>query len=394
MKILYINDEFRSEDGSNYHALGILFGLEYFLGKENVIPYPEPQDGSKKKQNIKILLLKNKFKTILQIIRFFRKKIKTHSNSIYIIKKLNKLNFTPTHIISRSTLFDTTAIHVSKYFNAKLIYEINSPMFYESSIIRKEPLKNAIKKWEGNILRKSNYIYTVSEKASEMLRNEYRISKNKFIVIPNGYREDLFFENIHQREDIRKIIRNEESFEGKFIVTFFGSLKRWHGINELCKTALLLKEYKQIVFLVMGDGEMKNLILNYSSKNKNMIFKGKVDLDTMKKYLYASDLGIMPYKKTENFYFSPLKMFDMIGANLPFIGTKVGQIKEICEKNLSENFLFDNNDPYLMKDKILKIYNNELIHKEMFNMVQLYRKKASWKLRVNSLIEHLKELEG
>ena len=88
---------------------------------------------------------------------------------------------------------------------------------------------------------------------------------------------------------------------------------------------------------------MHDLIADYAKNHSNMIFKGKVNLETMKNYLYASDIGIMPYEKADNFYYSPLKMYDMIGAGLPFLGTAVGQIEELCcECGASECLITDN----------------------------------------------------
>ena len=113
-----------------------------------------------------------------------------------------------------------------------------------------------------------------------------------------------------------------------------------------------------------------------------MIFKGKVNLETMKRYLYASDLGIMPYEKKENFYYSPLKMFDMIGAELPFIGTSVGQIEEICKSTSMDECLINDNSAQTIADKILKLKTSMMTNG--FN-----RADYTWRKRTELLLEKM-----
>ena len=48
MKLLYINDELATADGSNSHAVGMLRAFESILGKENVESVPKAEDGSGK----------------------------------------------------------------------------------------------------------------------------------------------------------------------------------------------------------------------------------------------------------------------------------------------------------------------------------------------------------
>ena len=74
MKLLYINDELATGDGSNSHAVGMLRSFEKILGAENVASFPKAEDGSGKPVNLKAGSLKAKFKGPLQVVRYFRKK--------------------------------------------------------------------------------------------------------------------------------------------------------------------------------------------------------------------------------------------------------------------------------------------------------------------------------
>lgn len=383
MKLLYINDELASGDGSNSHAIGMLTAFREILGAENVESYPEPENGSEKAVNYGANRIKTKLKGVLAFVRFFRKKYISVKKSKTIVGKMKRERFTPTHVLARSTDFDVTAIYVAKEFKAKLIYEVNTPMFYERGVIKKEPMIGALEKWERRIIDTADCVYVVSNVCRDMLCDHYGISRNKFIVVPNGYMAELYTETDEERKKICDSVRKAEGLEDKFVVAFVGSLKVWHGIKTFCETAELMESDREVRFLVLGDGEMHDMITDYAKNHSNMIFKGKVDLEIMKQYLYASDLGIMPYAKQENFYYSPLKMYDMIGAGLPFIGTAVGQIEEFCKENGMENALIESVSAEILAAKIHGIKENEL------EMSIENKENNTWKCRVEQLIERI-----
>lgn len=391
MKLLYINDELATGDGSNSHALGMLQAFESILGKENVVSYPQPQDGSGKPVNLRANKLKSKLKAPLAVVRYFRKKYLAIKKSKEICRKLIEKGFVPTHILARSTDFDVTAIHVARKFNAKLVYEINTPMFYERGVLKKEPMVKQIEAWEKKIIDASDAVYVVSNICRDMLCEHYRASKEKFVVIPNGYMGELYHESDGERKKIREKIRVKEGLTNKFVVTFVGSLKIWHGIQILCETAQAMEKNRDVIFLVLGDGEMHGMIDGYAYKHDNMIFKGKVNLEIMKEYLYASDLGIMPYEKKENFYYSPLKMYDMIGAGLPFIGTSVGQIEEVCNKYINEDYLVDDPSVRVFTKRIEEIRLSKK-NTVMAKMILDFKEKVSWINRTQELIDSICEI--
>lgn len=390
IKLLYINDEFLTSDGSNSHAIGMLHAFEDILGSANIRVYPTPEDGSTKPINFKVQQLHKAFKNILQIIRYFRKRYSSIIKSNKIFTEFKKQNFIPTHIVARSTIFDTTAIYLAKKFNAKLIYEINSPLYYECGVIQKKPLLKEMERWERQIIENADLVYTVSSICRDMLCEHYKLSSQNFIVIPNGYMKELYIETEMEKQKIRNEIRQLEHLEDKYIIVFIGSLKIWHGIKSLCEVAELLENNKNIFFLVLGDGDGHELILDYITSHNNMLFKGKVDLQTMKYYLYAADLGIMPYASKDYFYFSPLKMFEMIGAGIPFVGTAIGQIEELCSEWGLEEMLIKNNEASTIATAIKDWTEKDIT--EIKRKIQHVRQNTDWNTRTNILIQKMKQM--
>lgn len=389
MKLLYLNNELAVADGCNAHALGMLNALKREIGEENIFTYPEPQDCSGKLDNKNVSKFKNKLSSLLQVLRFYRKSIRSVLLANELCRKMKKRQFVPTHILVRSSVFETTALIIAKRTKAKLICEMNTPFYYEWCVVRKLPLRRQVEHWEKKLLFKADYIYVVSTELKRMYIEHYGIDKKKILVIPNGFDKNLYSDWIDNYGVIRDTIRKNERIQDKFVVTFIGSLKVWHGIERFCKLADKLQLYNKIHFLVLGDGEMRFLIEDYISSHNNMTFMGKQNYQRMKEYIYASDIGIMPYIANKNFYFSPLKMYDMIGGYLPFIGTSVGQIKEVCHQLLSSDFLVENTDQAFI-DRIIDIQSDDELYKGMQNIILKQHNKFTWDERAIMLLEALK----
>lgn len=386
MKLLYLNNELAVADGCNAHALGMLNAMKRKIGEENIYTYPQPQDCSAKKES-KVSGLKDTFAGILQHIRYYRKRLKSYRLAKQLLSDMKQKGFKPTHIWVRSSVFEKTAVYIAKATGAKLICEMNTPFYYEWCVTRQLPLKEKVEKWEKELLCAADYIYVVSEKLKDMYIEHYCVSNDKFIVVPNGYDKELYADWNEKYNEIRVEVRKKESLENKFVITFIGSLKVWHGIDRFCEVAALMENNNRIHFMVLGDGEMRNLIQDYVSNHNNMTFAGKLDYQTMKKYIYASDLGVMPYTTTDNFYFSPLKMYDMIGGHLPFVGTNIGQIADVCKEQLDDRFVVKDNSTEALVKAIEAIVNDDQKYAGMKNIIKKKTLEFTWDARVALLLQ-------
>lgn len=388
MRILYYNLALGSYDGSNLHARGMLNALRNRLGEENLIIVGNYHLNSYK-HNLE--RFKKKFSRYLVFPRFARKYLFSIQNSKRIINQITKKEFHPDYILARSVLFDYTPLLLAKKLKCKLIIEHNTPLVYECCELNKTDFKIFVKKYENDILCAADGIYTVSRYLQNMLENNYNIKK-KSIVISNGYMRDIFDIETEDINKIRKNIRSKFNPQNKWIVVFIGSLKIWHGIDNLIKAADILQDNKKIEFWVIGDGERRSIIKDYIGKHRNLRWFRNVDIGFMRDLLFGCDIGIMPYHKMEHFYFSPLKMYDMIGAGLPFIGLNIGQINEICLKELNTDFLIDDASGDLLAKKIYEIYINKEKYNNMKNIINQIQLYHSWDERSACLVEWMQTL--
>ena len=389
MRILYYNLQLGSFDGSNAHASGMLFALRCVLGDENVMVANRTSEAS---YSHAAGALKSKLGRALDPLRMARKSRQSRKNAREIIKKVRDAGFEPDVILARSTLYDTAPIEIAQKLGCKLITESNTPFEYECCDLRKMSLRRNVRAFERKLYEMSDGIYAVSSTLKRMLVDSHDVPSEKILVIPNGYSAELY-SDFDGRAEIRARVRKEQNVGDRFVVTFVGSLQTWHGIERLVDIAdcmSSLGEHK-VVFWVLGDGPKRDLVRDRADGADDFCWFGNVRPKRMKELLYASDLGIMPYDPIKHFYFSPLKMYDMIGAGLPYLGPRVGQIAEESGPAVGEACLLEDYDSQSYAERIAHLRECADFGRilEAFNDL---RSGTSWDDRAAALVAWLEEL--
>jgi glycosyltransferase involved in cell wall biosynthesis len=84
--------------------------------------------------------------------------------------------------------------------------------------------------------------------------------------------------------------------------------------------------------LVVGDGPCRDQLEEqvHSLPNRDQVhFTGAVSHDRIPGYLAAMDITVAPYRPIDDFYFSPLKLFEYFAMGKAVIATDVGQISQM-----------------------------------------------------------------
>ena len=132
--------------------------------------------------------------------------------------------------------------------------------------------------------------------------------------------------------------------------------------------------------------------LKLFDKFDNIIWKGHLPLSLMAEYLTGCDLGIMPYLPMDSFYFSPLKLYDMIGACLPSIGCSIGQIAEVYEEYPEAGWDVKNGNVREYIELIRHLQQNKSEVKIKKKHLINSRMNHTWKIRVENLIDSIEPI--
>lgn len=201
---------------------------------------------------------------------------------------------------------------------------------------------NVIKKL---ILKFSNEIWV----ASPYLKNKvlkYKINekKIKMVLIPVNQKKFIKF----SKEKRNKFKKKYGFVKRKIIISVARLVKRKDFFTVLSSIKTLQKKYPQILYIIVGDGEIKNEILTYIKKynlTSNVLLAGEISEKKLIEYYNISDLFVLTpieIKADGDIEGFGIVYHEAHACGLPVIGSDTGGVKY----SLS---LIDNS--YIIKEK-------------------------------------------
>lgn len=197
---------------------------------------------------------------------------------------------------------------------------------------------------------------------------------NKYYVdnILGKNNKTFVFENWIDDQEIVPGEKNNEfskryNLENKFVVSFAGTLGLLQDIGVILKAANLLKNFQDIVFLIVGDGtrkiEAENLIENM--KLKNVILLPPLPREKYPLVLHSSDISLVTLIKELKTPVVPSKILSIMSAGKPVVAAmnKDGDAPKLIE-NAKCGFAVDAGDAEGLAKAILQLYNSEELRKE------------------------------
>ena len=85
-----------------------------------------------------------------------------------------------------------------------------------------------------------------------------------------------------------------------------------------------------------------------------MIYTGLVPHESVPDYLAAMDVAVVPYRMTDDFFFSPLKLFECMAVGVPTVAAALGQITEVIDDG-ETGWLYPAGDNDALADRIWTI---------------------------------------
>lgn len=295
-----------------------------------------------------------------------------------------RISFNPDFIYIRFEETFLEAIIISKILNLPIFIEINGLPFEENKLSRLSICRLFFIRLTFFVyLRLADRIIVVTEGIKREIVQRYKVSFSKIEVIPNGVNISLF-QPLSSLE-CKKNIGLEENY---LYVCFIGNLVWWQGLNYLIESApLVLKKVPNVKFLIVGDGPLKEDLLELVKENgliKSFIFVNKRPHREIPKYINASDICVC-YKIPMKSGFSPLKLYEYMAVGKPVVVSDTGGF-EMIKKNNTGLLVEPKNSEKLAKALIKLLKNKELREKMGENGRRLVIKKYSWDIVTKKII--------
>ncbi|MBD3273105.1 glycosyltransferase [Candidatus Dependentiae bacterium] len=296
------------------------------------------------------------------------KKITYYAKSCSLLAKQKKFDLIHAH----DWLTFKAAIKLKKQTRKPLIVHIHSTEFDRKG---EKNIKKEIFNIEKKGMEYADKIITVSLFEKKRIIKYYKINPNKIEVVHNAivinkkHSKKETIENLSPLKKIQKISEKQSK-----IILFLGRLTFQKGPEFFIKSAKkILKQKKNVHFVIAGDGDMKNKLKKLSNKlglNKNITFTGFLKKDKVNWILKKSDIYVMT-SIYEPFGIAPLEA--MINKTSVIISKNagVGEIIKNCIK-------VDYNDTQKISKETIKLLNNETLYKKIIEKGQAEANKINW----------------
>ena len=282
-------------------------------------------------------------------------------------------------------------------FRKKLVYEING-IANEEQKLKKDSFLNRIlvfliEKAERVATKYSERIVSVTPQIGAYLNQNYDCSKEKIKVITNGVNMRKFYP-IHDDALMLNWRRKLGILEEEIVIAFVGNLAPWQGVETLIEVApFLLKEVKNIKFLIIGDGILKKAFkgkVNNLGVTDHFIFTGMVNYKEITNYINIADICVLPKRRLKSGY-SPIKLYEYMACGKPVIASRVEGLEFIEEEGIGR--LVEPEDVIGLEKTLYDLIKEP---QERINMGQrglrVARERFSWESRAAKIEESLIEL--
>lgn len=122
---------------------------------------------------------------------------------------------------------------------------------------------------------------------------------------------------------------------GVITVGFVGTLKPWHGLPVLVDAFEKLYHGDAAVrLLIVGDGAGRSgLEADLAGRGLRAVahLTGSVEPHQVPGLLASMDMAVAPYPRLDDFYFSPLKVFEAMAAGCALVASRIGQIASVIQ---------------------------------------------------------------
>lgn len=251
-------------------------------------------------------------------------------------------------VYERHALWSFAGMEYARDAGIPGVLEVNAPLIEEQATYRGLADREGAERAAGRAFGAARVVIAVSEGVAGYL-DRFPGTRGRVHVVPNGVDPSRFPEGLAP---------SLPRTPGTFTVGFLGTLKAWHGIPHLVDAFDdLSRKEPGCRLLVVGDGPERGPLeedLRARGLHSAVTLTGAVRPEEVPGLLASMDAAVAPYPSRDDFYFSPLKVFEYMAAGLPVAASRIGQIADLIRDG-ETGILLPPGDPGALSSALLRL---------------------------------------
>jgi glycosyltransferase involved in cell wall biosynthesis len=312
-----------------------------------------------------------------------------HKNQFFKVADECAGRLLPSFVYERYSLWGTAGQRLARKHSIPLVLEVNSPLAYEERKYRGWSAFHPLARWaERRIWRRADLLVAVSQ-ALRSHFEEAGVDVRKVKILPNAVDTSLF------RPDVDDVPLRRRLPDGRFVVGFVGSFKAWHGVDFLLAAFTRLRgKDASYHLLLVGDGPMRAELeekIRRLGLQQAVMLVGNVPHEEVPRYLALMDVAVAPYPAVEDFYFSPLKLYEYMAGSRAVVASRIGQVAEVIVDGLT-GLLYEPGNEEALIGCIRRLQADESLRTELGQNARIACSVNSWRQNAERVIHWVEPL--
>lgn len=273
-------------------------------------------------------------------------------------------------------------------YNVQDIFPINAQ---EIGLLKeKNPIFKALKKLQAYAYKMADRLITISEDMKSVLIKEGAVEDNVDVIYNWSYSDEII--NIEDNEN--KFIKDFKINDNRYKVVYAGNMGTMQNVDVIMYAAKELKNEKNIVFYIIGDGVSKDKYLSFAQKNglDNVIFFPLQPSEYAAHIYSMADVNIIPLAKGVIKTALPSKTATCLACGKPIIAcvdyeSDFGRIIANCD-----NCAVVNSNDYKSLAKTIRCYYRNRIAARSNGERKLFKEHFSKEKNVERYIKILEQI--
>lgn len=227
-------------------------------------------------------------------------------------------------VYERHALFAHAAMEFAQAEGIPGVLEVNAPLVEEQLRYRQLHDVEAARRSVTRASGAARVVVTVSDGVARAME-ALGVDGDRLHVVPNGVDCARF--------DVPRGIR---AATDPVRIGFLGGLKLWHGVEQLITAFadVSARSGRPVRLVIIGDGPARpDLEAQVAGlrPTAGIEFVGAVSPPDVPGHLASLDVAVAPYPLLDDFYFSPLKLFEYMAAGCAIVASSIGQIPDVLD---------------------------------------------------------------